>query len=237
MKTIPADILARFSKMLTVLGVPGSLHSDYRKWLQYYLDFREKYPPPPSRSEHVRLFVQKLQDKKQAPEKLKQAAHAVSLFFQTEPRLSSRAEKQPALPSAGNTPVERKAHPAVSAAVPVSPAPAACLPTDPLLREIVVSSQQSGSRYNEWRCLAKTKSRDWDEVIVALAREIKTRHYSRKTLKTYADWSRKFQYYLNLPPFFRNASSAGQLRYPHHPGTAWPQRCQGDDDLYPLRAE
>ncbi|MDI6800648.1 MAG: integron integrase [Thermodesulfovibrionales bacterium] len=34
-----------------------------------------------------------------------------------------------------------------------------------------------------------------------MAAEIKTRHYSRKTLKTYADWSRKFQSYLqNKPP-------------------------------------
>lgn len=33
-----------------------------------------------------------------------------------------------------------------------------------------------------------------------MAREIKTRHYSRKTLKTYADWSRKFQYYLKDKP-------------------------------------
>lgn len=32
--------------------------------------------------------------------------------------------------------------------------------------------------------------------IDKLADEIKTRHYSRKTLKTYADWSRKFQSYL-----------------------------------------
>ncbi len=33
-------------------------------------------------------------------------------------------------------------------------------------------------------------------VIDKLAAEIKTRHYSRKTLKTYADWCRKFQSYL-----------------------------------------
>jgi site-specific recombinase XerD len=38
-------------------------------------------------------------------------------------------------------------------------------------------------------------------MIDKLAAEIETRHYSRKTLKTYADWSRKFQHYLrNKPP-------------------------------------
>lgn len=30
-------------------------------------------------------------------------------------------------------------------------------------------------------------------VLAAMAAEIKVRHYSRKTLKTYADWSRLFQ--------------------------------------------
>jgi len=57
------------------------------------------------------------------------------------------------------------------------------------------------SRYNEWRYLEKSGSPAWDNIIDNLAAEIKTRHYSRKTLKAYADWSRKFQGYLrNKPP-------------------------------------
>lgn len=49
--------------------------------------------------------------------------------------------------------------------------------------------------------MAKSESPAWDNIIGNLAAEIKTRHYSRKTLKTYADWSRKFQSYLrNKPP-------------------------------------
>ena len=47
----------------------------------------------------------------------------------------------------------------------------------------------------------KSGSSEWDKIIDDLAAEITTRHYSRKTLKTYADWSRKFQSYLkNKPP-------------------------------------
>jgi hypothetical protein len=42
----------------------------------------------------------------------------------------------------------------------------------------------------------KTDSPEWDEVLVAMAAEIKVRHYSRKTLKTYALWSRQFQRFL-----------------------------------------
>ncbi len=61
MKAIPPDIAERFLKMLRLREVPLPQHGDYRKWLRYYLDFRDKYPPP-ARSEHVRLFVRKLKD-------------------------------------------------------------------------------------------------------------------------------------------------------------------------------
>lgn len=59
----------------------------------------------------------------------------------------------------------------------------------------------NGSRYNEWRCLEKSGCAEWDDIIDKLAAEIKIRHYSRKTLKAYADWGRKFQGFLrNKPP-------------------------------------
>ena len=57
--------------------------------------------------------------------------------------------------------------------------------------------EPGGKRYNEWRCLEKTRSVAWDQAIDKLSAEIKVRHYSRKTLKTYADWGRKFQRYLH----------------------------------------
>jgi integron integrase len=43
----------------------------------------------------------------------------------------------------------------------------------------------------------KSGSPAWDKVISDLSDEIKTRHYSRKTLKAYADWIRKFQGFLH----------------------------------------
>jgi integron integrase len=39
-------------------------------------------------------------------------------------------------------------------------------------------------------------SPEWDEVLATMAAEIKVRHYSRKTLITYAKWSRHFQRFL-----------------------------------------
>jgi hypothetical protein len=52
------------------------------------------------------------------------------------------------------------------------------------------------SYYNEDGYKVKTDSPEWDEVLAKLAAEIKVRHYSRKTLQTYAIWSRKFQSFL-----------------------------------------
>ena len=47
----------------------------------------------------------------------------------------------------------------------------------------------------------KTDSQEWDVVLERLVDEIKVRHYSRKTLQTYARWSRSFQRFLkNKPP-------------------------------------
>nr|WP_246551850.1 integron integrase [Geobacter hydrogenophilus] len=67
-----------------------------------------------------------------------------------------------------------------------------------------VPQQQAGhglpaarfSQYSEAGYQVKSDSSEWDEVLEKLAAEIKVRHYSRKTLKTYALWSRKFQWFL-----------------------------------------
>ena len=211
MQTIPDDIGEQYSAVLKKRAVPVSRHNDYRKWLRYYLDFRSKYPLPASKSEHVRLFIQKLLEKKRTTEQQKQAAHALSLYFEILRKMDNETP-----PAQINT---EKAVKATS--------PSTHPPTPPLLRgnlsnnlsraeattrsslpavsgdlgEDSVPTPSAGKRYNEWRCLEKSRSPAWDKIIDDLAAEIKTRHYSRKTLKAYADWSRKFQSYLrNKPP-------------------------------------
>jgi hypothetical protein len=82
MQPIPSDILTQFEAVLKKRAVPVARYADYRKWLLYYFDFRGKYTLPDSKSEHVRLFIEKLQKKNQTPEQQKQAAHALSLYFE-----------------------------------------------------------------------------------------------------------------------------------------------------------
>jgi len=62
-------------------------------------------------------------------------------------------------------------------------------------------ASRGGRKYNEWWSLDMTRSPEWDAAVIErLAGEIKARHYSRKTLKAYAGWSRKFQIYLKDKP-------------------------------------
>ena len=68
-----------------------------------------------------------------------------------------------------------------------------------------ISSMEPAQRppWRRWEdgYAVQSDSPEWDTAIADLAAEIKTRHYSRKTLKTYAHWSRQFQHFLkNKPP-------------------------------------
>ncbi len=46
MQPIPKDILAEFDTMLTQRWLSAFSQAEYRKWLRYFLDFRDKYPLP-----------------------------------------------------------------------------------------------------------------------------------------------------------------------------------------------
>src|SRR4030065_2523854 len=82
MQKVPYDIWAQYVAFLKVKVNDVSQHENLKKWFLYFWDFRAKYRPPDSRSEQVRLFIEKLQNKGQSQVQQKQAAHAVSLYFQ-----------------------------------------------------------------------------------------------------------------------------------------------------------
>jgi integron integrase len=213
MKTVPEDISKQYSAVLNKRAVPVSRHPDYRKWLRYFLDFQNKYQLPGPRSEQVRLFIQKLQDKKQSPEQQKQAAHAVSLYFE-----SLKAQTKAVTPTTAAQERATNSHrPKVGALS--NGAATEGLPQQVAAPEALFQRSfappASRSHFNDWRCLKKSASPEWDALIDKLADEIKTRHYSRKTLKAYADWCRNFQDYLkNKAP--EGLSSADVKAYLTH---------------------
>ncbi|WP_183352331.1 integron integrase [Desulfoprunum benzoelyticum] len=201
MLVIPEKVLARFNEVLQQRAVQESFHFYYRRWLRYFLDFCEKYPPPETKSEQVRLFIEKLKSKRQTPQQCSQAAHAVSLFYESQ----KPAVCPPSVPSEEKSlPATCLPNPPPKAQVAKSAATVGIrLPDIPAITVVEPSPSMNphgGKRYNEWRCLEKSKSQAWDQAIEILAAEIKVRHYSRKTLKTYADWGRKFQHYLADKP-------------------------------------
>jgi integron integrase len=196
MLPIPENVLDQFNEVLKQRAVVESLQVHYRKWLRYFLDFSRKYSPPEARSEQIRLFTEKLKSKKQTSQQCTQAAHAVSLFFESQKLQNGHRTASP--PQARPANQQPWAHNTKSTVLTSVSDPSGALPAISHLSDLHVST--GGKRYNEWRCLKKTKSPEWDQAIEKLAAEIKIRHYSRKTLKTYADWGRKFQSYLHDKP-------------------------------------
>jgi hypothetical protein len=81
MLPVPVPILKRFDAILEKRAVAPIQRADYKKWLRYFLDFCTKYPVPEARPDQVRLFIDKLREKRQTLFQQNQAAHAVSLFF------------------------------------------------------------------------------------------------------------------------------------------------------------
>ena len=215
MEPIPKDILIQFDDILKQRNVPLSSHTDYRKWLRYFLDYRSKYSPPENKSDQVRLFAEKLRSKNQTSKQLEEAADAVSLLFALQQRNGNEPGKQ-----GGGKTASSQTHPHLNpplegeetdklAHSPVTEGIAGNFASPSLVKEEsgggsfpsasdgpFAPRSSGGNRYDEWRCLRKTDSPAWDKAIADLAAEIKLRHYSRNTLKAYANWSRKFQNYL-----------------------------------------
>jgi len=186
MEPVSHDILAQFNLILSQKKIPDGLQEDYRKWLRYFLDYRIKYSPPEQRSEQVRLFVEKLRSKGASGRSLHDAAHALSLYFSLQPKIPTAVVHEAGM---------RMVRPVTE---PGPPVPAAAQPTP---SASAGPAKRGGRRYNEWWSLEKTRSPEWDKIVIGgLAGEIKARHYARKTLKAYADWSRKFQMYLKDKP-------------------------------------
>ena len=172
----PKALLPQYLILLEKRGVPAASFAECIKWSRYFIDYCAKYPVPGTQAEQVPLFIEKLRAKKQSELACRQAAYAVSVFLE--------AHKQNALSQ----------HPTESVSqmrVTVSK----------LTAEPSVIPKSRMSQYSEAGYQEKSESPEWDAVLNAMAAEIKVRHYSRKTLKTYANWSRKFQKFLkNKPP-------------------------------------
>ncbi len=221
MLLIPDAVFDDFIEFLKGKGFSPGIFAEYKKWLRYYLDFCHKYPVPDSKSERVRLFAEKLEEKKQPEKQRERAAHAVSLYYEMQ-RGKRCLSSQPVLPQvaeklgcyAYDSQAEESSPPA---AFPLLGKDGACFqslnedappgektPSPEQVRHANMTPVHAEQRpvfrrtsnYSETGYVLKTDSPEWDALLAAMAGEINVRHYSRKTLTTYANWSRKFQRFL-----------------------------------------
>lgn len=178
MTPVSNAVFSNYEEILKNKTVTLSSFADYKKWLRYYIDFCSKYTLPDSKYEKVRLFTEKLREKGQSEKQRQQAVHAVFLYFEM---LHQGQEVTHVIP-----------RPVVVSSFALNPESNETekqVQTATCRKPLVVQYYPAG--YQE-----KSDSQEWDEVIGKLADEIKVRHYSRKTLKTYAHWSRQFQRFL-----------------------------------------
>ena len=82
MKQIPPKISTLFNEHLINKAIPKKEHFNYRKWLRYYLDFCFKYNHNQLNKNSLKLFIEKLREKRQSEQQQKQAFHAVSLYYE-----------------------------------------------------------------------------------------------------------------------------------------------------------
>jgi hypothetical protein len=110
--------------------VAESVRQDYVKWLHYFVDYGDRYILPATRSDQVRLFIQKLKEKVQTSEQQKQAAHAISLFFESQRQAShiSSVQKKAALPIPSIPSAPLKQVPVRSAEQPAGNSPVITIP-------------------------------------------------------------------------------------------------------------
>lgn len=199
MITIPNEVFTKYSAHLASRGCPEEKFAEYRKWLRYFLDFCAKYPVPEAKSERVRLFTEKLREKKQSLPQRRQAAHAVSLFFEMQKYEEQAPDKQKC--SLLSTAEEQAAYAAAQDTAPPEPAgDEALTAVHAALKTAASPLPVRRSYYLEAGYQEKSDSPEWDALLTELAAEIKVRHYSRKTLKTYATWARNFQRFLKSKP-------------------------------------
>jgi integron integrase len=169
MLNIPPELLVRFVAILEKQGVPSAQHNYYKKWLRYYLDFCDKYRLKATSSNSPAQFQVKLREKRQTDSQIRQAAHAVSLFYELQKPL-----KPASLPSAAkplSIAAEASGPYSLGASVPAGQ-PAVSVKTPPRSR---------------------VEQTPWDRALSELVGVIKTRHYSPKTLKSYSHWARKLR--------------------------------------------
>lgn len=164
MLIIPPSLQVRFDAALLAGKIPESARPYYSTWLRFYLDFCLKHQVESSDGNNLAPFLDKLLEKQLSEWQRKQATQSVSLYYDL--MRSPESLKPQQLHEKAPLPGPEMAVP-LRTAPPISSKPCAVPPP--------------------------STGVSWKNEYTRLEDEILLRHYSRKTLKTYRQWLRKFQ--------------------------------------------
>ena len=179
MKPIPADLIEKYITLLKENTIPEKYHHYYLKWLRFYLDFCHKYKFDESSSQSIPAFIKKLEEKKQTELSKKQAHKAIRIYYESFQTYHQVGENDLPETQVNQTTAKEPQHSFSAADVEYKKQPKV-KKLDPPARE---ASDKNGNE-------------KWKSALEALSNEIKVRHYSPKTLKSYATWVRKVQSFL-----------------------------------------
>ena len=183
MKKLSAILISQFKASLLKNKIPEKYHTHYLKWLRYYLDFCHKYGFDESSPQSLPDFIKKLKEKNQTAEQQKQAGSAVHIYYNLIRPESDDPVKQAARGVTKTSVVKE-----TSDSFRASPSEAK-LPPD-----IVKTKTQSN------RAAEKAAHESWQKALSDLSDELRVRHYSPKTLKSYSTWVRKIQNFSQIKP-------------------------------------
>lgn len=237
MLAIPTALQSKFAEQLQIRSIPDGLHVPYQKWLRCYLDFCQKQRLPPRQEKSPPPFLNKLREKRQSKTQRDQAAAAIAIYdgiLREAGRLGTAPARQTGVPSVGSPPAALTemsvAEPpagqmpskTISSSALDHTAPASMIPSSPgpsNLQKRAPSESATGSDSGSLPPTAETGA-SWRSEYSRLADEIRVRHYSSKTLKTYRGWSKHFQTFthskdpaklctVDVKAFLRSPSSSG----------------------------
>lgn len=183
---LPADLTQKFNDLLVGKSFPDEARASYLKWLRFYWDFCNKYQYDPYCSESLPWFLHKLVEKRQSEQQQKQAGHSITMFYRMKYNPVASAE---ALQSANSSGISVRYQSAPLTIVAAGTTETGAKPLTP-------ANQGNSATRDEINQTAYAESKtgsSWVFVYDALNSEIKIRHYSPKTLKSYRSWTRHFQ--------------------------------------------
>ena len=178
MKKLPSALLSSYQSLLVSKNIPQGYHAHYSKWLRYYLDFCNKYDFNESKPKSLPAFIGKLKEKKQTAVQQKQADLAIRFYYELiRPEFDDTLQK--------STPKQQ---------VPVIIKEKQKSFQTPLAADKMHPTSDKSDRSPK-TAVQKGHNEKWNVALNDLANEIKVRHYSPKTLKSYSTWVRKLQYF------------------------------------------